>query len=199
MADLHRYRQLIGRWPMIWDNTLYARGLKTQSYGGYPTYYPGKVKLCNLFEPLDVYRPAGFQNYSDGGHMYTNGAAASEVYRIKYATVADYEWNTAAYDPERSLWKVLCRLYGPACAEALLRFNNAYYAVFEACLGMEAAGAQAGYRKTVNRYLREMDDQIARISAALTESNPLIKELQNYRTAQQTWFEKLSRRSESTP
>jgi hypothetical protein len=24
MADLHRYKSLIGRWPMIWDNTLYA-------------------------------------------------------------------------------------------------------------------------------------------------------------------------------
>jgi len=193
MADLYRFRQLIGRWPMVWDNTLYARGLKAKSYGGYPTYYPGKVKLCNLFEPLDVYRPAGFQNFSDGGHMYTNGAAGSEVYRIKYATVADYEWNTADYDPERSLWKVLCRLYGPTCAEALLRFNNAYYEVYEACLGMEAMGQQAGYLKTGERYLKEMDDQITRISAALTGSNPLTKELRNYRNAQRGWFEKLSR------
>ena len=34
MADLNRYRSLIDRWPMIWDNTLYARNLETKRYGG---------------------------------------------------------------------------------------------------------------------------------------------------------------------
>ena len=192
MADLYRFKLLIGRWPMIWDNTLYARNLKSKRYGGYPTYYPGKVKLCNLFEPFDTYRPGNFQDYSDGGRMYTNGAAYSEVYRIKYATVADYEWNTAAYDPELALWKVLCRLYGPACAKELLLFNDAYYDVYEMCLGMEAEGAKAGYIKRGAKSLREMDDHIASISAALPGSNPLVNELQNYLTAQKKWYEKLT-------
>ena len=109
MADLHRYRDLIGRWPMLWDNTLYARNLETEVYGGYTTYYPGKVRMCNLFEPLDTDRPADFHELNDGRHMYVNGAAESEVYRIKFATVADYEWNTSAYIPELSLWKALVK------------------------------------------------------------------------------------------
>jgi hypothetical protein len=192
MADLYRFKLLIGRWPMIWDNTLYARYLKSKRYGGYPTYYPGKVKLCNLFEPFDTYRPDNFQNYSDSGRMYTNGAAYSEVYRIKYATVADYEWNTAAYDPELSLWKVLCRLYGPACAKELLLFNDAYYDVDEVCLKMEAEGANAGYIKRGDQSLRKMDELIAGISAALPGPGPLVKELQNYRQEQEKWFEQLS-------
>jgi hypothetical protein len=178
---------------MIWDNTLYARSLKRKRYGGYPTYYPGKVKLCNLFEPFDTYRPDSFQNYSDGGRMYTNGAADSEVYRIKYATVADYEWNTAAYDPELSLWKVLCRLYGPACAQEILHFNDAYFDVYEVCLGMEAQGAQAGFIERGANALRAMKDHLAAISAARPASDPLPGELQNYLTAQKNWFEKLSR------
>jgi hypothetical protein len=182
---------------MIWDNTLYARNLKSRRYGGYPTHYPGKVKLCNLFEPFDTYRPDNFQNYSDGGQMYTNGAAYSEVYRIKYATVADYQWNTAAYDPELSLWKVLCRLYGPACAKALLRFNNAYYEVYDTCLRIESEGAKAEVIKSGDKFLSAMDVHMATISAALPGPNPLVNELQNYLSTQKKWFEQLSRTAKS--
>jgi hypothetical protein len=197
MADLYRYQQLIGRWPMIWDNTLYARSLKSRRYGGYPAHYPGKVMLCNLFEPYDTYRPDSFQNYNDGRRMYTNGDAYSEVYKIKYATVADYEWNTAAYSPELSLWKVLCRLYGPACARQLLLFNNAYYEVYAACLAMESQGVKVEYIKRGNKFLREMDDHIAATAAALPESSQLLKELENFRKAQESWFNQLSQASGS--
>ena len=193
MADLYRYKGLIGRWPMIWDNTLYARSLKSRDYGGYPAHYPGKVKLCNLFEPFDTYRPDNFQNYSDHAQMYTNGSAYSEVYRIKYATVADYEWNTAAYDPELSLWKVLRRLYGEACAKELLRFNNAYYEVYDACLRMELEGVNPDYIKRGNKFLRSMDDHLATLSAALPGSKRLVNELSAYLNTQKKWFEKLSR------
>ncbi len=153
MADLHRYSSLIGRWPMIWDNTLYARNLETKRYGGYTTYYPGKVRMCNLFEPYDTYKPEDFQRYNDGRQIYTNGSAYSEVYKIKYATVADYEWNTAAYNPELSLWKVLYRTYGPVCAQKLIRFNDAYYSVYGICLRMEMEGAKDQYIKNGKNFL----------------------------------------------
>jgi len=197
MADLYRYKRLIGRWPMIWDNTLYARSATNRSYGGFPAHYPGKVKLCNLFEPFDTYRPDNFQNYSDGARMYTNGSAYSEVYRIKYATVADYEWNTAAYDPELSLWKVLCRLYGPACAKALLQFNNAYYEVYDACLRMASAGVNPDDIKRGRQCLRSMEDHLAALSAGLPGSKRLINELNGLLSKQKKWFEKLSGTSES--
>ena len=80
--------------------------------------------MCNLFEPYDTYRPAAFQEYNDGRQMYINGAAYSEVYKIKYATVADYQWNTAAYNPELALWKALTKTYGRPVAEKLLHFNK---------------------------------------------------------------------------
>jgi hypothetical protein len=56
--------------------------------------------------------------------MYVNGTAENEVYRFKFATVADYEWNTSAYTPELSLWKALVKAYGPACAKEVLFFNE---------------------------------------------------------------------------
>ena len=193
MADLHRYGTLIGRWPMIWDNTLYARNLETKRYGGYTTYYPGKVRMCNLFEPFDTDRPAGFQNYNDGRHMYTNGNAYSEVYKIKFATVADYEWNTANYNPELSLWKVLCSLYGTECARELVLFNEAYYGTYEACMRMESDEAKPAFIENGRLYSIEMDRRLERISRLLPTGDPLSSELATFRDRQKKRLEELSR------
>ena len=192
MADLHRYKSLIGRWPMIWDNTLYARNLETKRYGGYTTYYPGKVRMCNLFEPYHTYMPKDFQRYSHGRQMYTNGSADSEVYKIKYATVADYEWNTAAYNPELSLWKTLYQAYGPAVAEKLIRFSDTYYGLYGTCLRMELDGAKDEYIKNGQNFLTDLDNFLRDISQALPEDQPLLKELEKFRDKQKKRFEKLS-------
>ena len=192
MADLYRYKSLIGRHPMIWDNTLYARNLETKRYGGYTTYYPGKVRMCNLFEPYQTYKPKRFQQYNDGRQMYTNGSADSEVYRIKYATVADYAWNTAAYNPELSLWKVLCRTYGPAVAKKLIQFSDAYYGIYGTCLRLEDEGRQDSYITNGRRFLNDLDNFLLEISQALPENHSLIKELKNFRDKQKIRFEKLT-------
>jgi hypothetical protein len=178
---------------MIWDNTLYARNLETKRYGGYTTYYPGKVRMCNLFEPFDTDRPEGFHNYNDGRHMYTNGNAYSEVYKIKFATVADYEWNTAAYNPELALWKVLCSLYGTQGARELILFNEAYYGTFEACLRIESDGAKPVFIENGRLYSIEMDRRLERISRLLPTGHPLPSELTAFRDRQKKRFVQLSR------
>ena len=177
---------------MIWDNTLYARNLETKQYGGYTTYYPGKVRMCNLFEPHDTYKPKDFQRYNHDRQMYTNGSAYSEVYKIKYATIADYGWNTAAYNPELSLWKALSRTYGPAVAEKLIRFSDAYYGIYGICLRMELNGAKDEYIKYGKNFLTDLDIFLRDFSQALPENQPLLKELKNYRDKQKNRFEKLS-------
>jgi hypothetical protein len=192
-ADLYRYSALIGRRPMIWDNTLYARNIETKNYGGYTTHYPGKVRMCNLFEPYDTDRPAEFYIYNDGRHMYTNGDAYSEVYKIKYATVADYEWNTAAYNPELSLWKVLCRNYGPLCAKELLLFNDAYYNLYQICMRMEIEGLKDEFRRPGSVLLEELNARLARIAELLSEGHPLVAELEAFRNRQKDRFERLCR------
>jgi hypothetical protein len=191
-ADHHRYASLIGRQPMIWDNTLYARALEARGYGGYPTHYPGKTRLCNLFEPFDGYRPPGFHRLNDGRHMYTNAAADSEVYRIKYATVADFEWNTAAYDPERSLWKALCAAYGPRCAEALVYFNDAYYGLLDTSFQMELAGVREPFVSNGKGHLQNLEARLQDISRLLPEGHPLVKELEAFRDRQKRRYEKVT-------
>ncbi len=191
MADLQRYSALIGRRPMIWDNTLYARNLETKVYGGYTTHYPGKVRMCNLFEPFDGPRPATFHALNDGGHMYTNGEAGTEIFRIKYATVADYEWNSPAYSPELSLWKALVRHYGAACAKQLLLFNDAYYGLYDACMRMEKDGAAGKTALSGKRFLKDLESHLSAVVDALSDSHPLVRELGQFRDRQRSRFEAL--------
>ncbi|MGD8291547.1 MAG: beta-N-acetylglucosaminidase domain-containing protein [Desulfobacterales bacterium] len=192
MADLFRYMSLIGRPPMIWDNTLYARNLETSRYGGYTAHYPGKVRMCNLFEPYHTYRPIDFQRYNQGREMYTNGSAHSEVYKLKYATVADYQWNTAAYNPELSLWKILCQTYGSLVAEKLIRFSDAYYGIYGTCLRIETEGQRQPYLIDAKNFLSDLDNYLLDISRALPQGHPLVEELKKYGDRQQKRYEKLT-------
>lgn len=195
LADLRRFRNLIGRWPMFWDNTLYARNLETTVYGGYTAHYPGKVRLCNLFEPLDVDRPAGFHELNDGRHMYVNGAADSEVYRIKFATVADYEWNTSAYDAENSLWKALVRTFGaPAGAEAL-QFNDAYYGLYGIGMWMEREGVAGEHLRRGNAFLDRLQGSLESLQRQLPPDHALLGELQALYDRAKTRFERLARKN----
>lgn len=180
LADIERYRSLIGRNPMIWDNTLYARGLEG-IYGGYPAYYPGKIRLCNLFEPYDVMVPENFQNYVDGPHMYMNGAAFSEIYKIKYATVADFEWNTNNYDPEFSLWKSLVNRFGSETAKNLIVFSDAFYTIKEVVLHI---GKEKNPRllNKGDKYVKIIGDIYAVLEEQLKDNQKLLGELDNYKT-----------------
>lgn len=124
MADIRRYTDLIGRKPMLWDNTPYARESGSR-YGGFPALYPGKTVMCSLFEPYDIIVPKDFHNYIDD--IYSNGGGISERYKIKYPTFADFAWNNNAYDPNFSLYKTLVWLYGKDNAMKLLVFSDNYY------------------------------------------------------------------------
>jgi hypothetical protein len=199
MADLFRFKTLIQRWPMLWDNTLYARSLETNRYGGYATYYPEKARMCNLFEPYDTYKPKRFYLYSNGGHLYVNGYADSEIEKIKFATVADYEWYTAAYHPEKSLWKAMVRSFGEHVSRLLLYFNDAYYGLYSICMRMEFYDTNSEYLKEgveagIVRgrfYLKQLNQRLDDIVAALPSGHLLIDELERLRNRQKRRFVRL--------
>jgi hypothetical protein len=193
MADIRRYRSLIGRWPMVWDNTLYARSAASRTYGGYTAHYPGKVRMCNLLEPFDTYRPEGFHRYSSNGQIYTNGNAYRDTYKVKYATVADYQWNTSAYNPELSLWKVLSRTYGTACARQLLVFNDAYFGLYQICLRLQAEDSREAHIQQGNAFLKAMAGNLKQIDEASCAGQELLQELESLRDRQKRRFEKLTR------
>jgi len=125
VADIRRYTSYIEKKPMLWDNTPYARELEGGN-GGYPAHYPGKAVMCNLFEPYDIIVPDNFVDIMDS-HIYSNGETLKERWKIKYASFADFAWNTNSYDPDMSLFRVLISEFGKKGALKLLQFNDTYY------------------------------------------------------------------------
>ncbi len=177
-ADIKRYADLCGRDPMLWDNSLYARSLEG-IYGGYPSMYPGKIKLCNLFEPWDVILPDDYAASSP--HFYSNGCPNTEIFKIKYATLADYQWNPSAYDPDRSLWKVLLVMFGKENAWGLMSFSQKYYFVLEKVITLEQQQEENNsVAKGAQIALRELQTILQDISPSLTTKNPaLLDELKD--------------------
>jgi hypothetical protein len=177
MADIFRYKQLIGRYPMLWDNTLYARSL-SGNYGGYPAYYPDKIRLCNIFEPLDISVPANFSQYNDGPGMYVNGDAASDCYKIKFMTVADFEWNNAAYNADFSLWKALYKTYGKENALKLLTFNDDYYALMQLIARIDAGqGTEKDNKTAGDALVKDLTAVFSDLAKVLEVEKKLILEL----------------------
>jgi len=174
--DFERYTQLIGRKPMIWDNTLYARSLQSK-YGGYAALYPGKVRMCNIFEPYDVALPENFYQYIDGPHMYVNGSSSSEIYKIKYSTVADFEWNNSKYHPDLSLWKTLLSSFGKEQAIQLLEFNDAYYGLMDVCMKIEEGRISNRLTKQGNTFAEKLHILYSSLSGELKKSPKLVEEL----------------------
>jgi hypothetical protein len=172
---------------------LYARNIETPVYGGYATHYPGKVRMCNLFEPLDVERPAEFHATTHGRRLYANGTADTELYRIKYATVADWAWNTGAYVPERALWKALVRAYGIAAAGEALGFNDGYYGLVQVCMQAESGTILPEEAARCGRgWVQRLEAHLASLRRLLPDGHRLPEELaghlerQNARLAQAT-------------
>lgn len=174
--DFEKYTGLIGRKPMIWDNTLYARALESD-YGGYAALYPGKVRMCNLFEPYDVYVPENFYQYVDGPHMYVNGSASSEFYKIKFTTVADFEWNNNAYHPDLSLYKALLALFGKDIARQLLEFNDAYYGLTDICMKIEEGSISNRLSKQGELFSEKLHILYSNLSGNLKNNRKLVEEL----------------------
>jgi len=161
MADIKRYTDLIGRKPMLWDNSPYARELSGQ-YGGYPSLYPGKAVMCSLFEPFDIIVPDSFSTYMDD-HIYINGYGFSERYMIKYPTFADFAWNNKAYDPDFSLYKTLIWLYGKENAMKLLEFNDNYFklvAIWAEIKNTKQASKEEETYKISDKQKKEVDNYI---------------------------------------
>jgi len=197
IADIRRYSNLIGRKPMLWDNSPYAREL-TGAYGGYPALYPGKSVMCSLFEPYDVIVPKDFYKYMDKD-IYSNGGGFSERYMIKYPTFSDFAWNNNAYNPDLSLYKTLLWLYGKENAMKLLQFNDSYFKLVsiwaEIKNGKEISKEEKEYivsekqKAEANIYIKEINNYFKLLSKSI-KNERLLKELEKEKTNLLNSYEK---------
>lgn len=173
---------LLGRGPLLWDNTVYAH----RSRYGYDPRHP------NYF--LDTFAtryPADFPERVPG--ISYNWSIRDPISLVAGINTADYMWNPKAYDPERSLRRALAMVAGPDCVDDLLAIRELYYQIFDAVTGgllaqeahsvAEAASKLSGLVESVGQrssnedFVKALSGRVARVQRMAGAARPVIEAL----------------------
>jgi hypothetical protein len=102
-------RNLAGRVPFLWDNTIYS-------------HHP--FTTTPLFTAYENAFPPDFHIRTAGNGMYLNGDLASEDMKVAAITANDFWWNPSSYNPAVSLRTAMENMYGIESAPLLQAFGE---------------------------------------------------------------------------
>ncbi len=161
--DVDYIERLLGRCPMLWDNTVYAH----RSRYGYDPRHPHY-----FFDTFQTKYPSDFPRRSPG--ITYNWAAGSWIALVGAINTADYLWNPEAYDPERSLRRALAVVAGEDFVQTLLDIREAYYAIFDAVTAQAAGVGQVAEVAAASKRLEGLAARLDRCP-----NRELAREVQN--------------------
>jgi hypothetical protein len=176
-ADINRYIAYAGGQPVFMDNSMQIFTPWGQ-YAGNDPYYPGKIRLYNIFEPFGNAEIREYFSKLDTTLFFINQSANSEIDIIRLATAADFVWNATAYSKDFSLWKVLQSRYGAETSRELIRYADKYGLMLEVLLKMKVSGQITRNLKSGQQILADLNQLIASIGEGLGSNHRLVKELQ---------------------
>ena len=99
-------------------------------------------------------------------------------------TVADFEWNTNAYNADYSLWKALYTSFGNETAKELLLFNDKFYELVEYCKRLESEGKSDALISKTNNIVEELNRINEVLQKELTENKTLAGEIETFKNEQ---------------
>ena len=103
-------KNLNGRIPFLWDNTIYSHN----AFISTPMFSAWKNDFTSDFNTATA-----------GNGIFVNGDANSEDSKASTVTVNDYMWNSKNYSPKNSINNAMNRIYGKENAALLLDFKDA--------------------------------------------------------------------------
>jgi hypothetical protein len=177
-ADLQRMKHYLKKMPVYWDNSVLTIS-RNMNMPEYYYHYPGKVRLYNIFEPYDNNNIEFIIENIDKEQIFFNGTVTSELDLIKFATIADFSWNTKTYDPDLSLWKILLSRYGLEAAKVLIFINDEYFSLKEIIINLNSAGLSQKLLKRGENIINNLNTELKKLASMLGESHPLTVELRN--------------------
>ncbi|HAF27678.1 MAG TPA: hypothetical protein DCG75_01400 [Bacteroidales bacterium] len=177
-AEHFRINEIIGHSPALFDNSLLAKDQRLNT-DYLKSYYAGKIRTMSFFEPYNLQTVS----YQANAKTILNTNQLSELNTIRILTASNYFWNTASYNPDKSLWIVLNKLYGRENAIKLLKFNDSYYGLKEICQKIESDGSQfkniriaRNFETELIKYAQELENSIDD-KVLLSEINKLKTEI----------------------
>jgi hypothetical protein len=175
-ADFKRYIDYAKRKPVFMDNSMLISSPRGHYNGAFP-YLSGKIRLYNLFEPFINTGIRDHLNQLDSTLLWMNNPAASEIDVIRLSTAADFMWNARDYDPDYSLWKVLCSRYGAEAARALIHYADQYSLLLEIELKLMRNEPIPRNLKNLQTDLLGLDSVIRDLKRILKNSDPLLRDI----------------------
>ena len=176
-VDIERYTSFMGPSPVFMDNSMLVSSQWGQ-FGGSDHYYPGKIRLFNIFEPFMNTEISEHFLKLDSTLFIVNQPVNAEIDVIRLATAADFLWNAKTYSKDYALWKVLMSRYGADNARELIIFADRYSLMLEVILKLEMKSQIARNIKSGQQVMTELTSLVAKISESLGSQNKLVKELQ---------------------
>jgi hypothetical protein len=177
-ADIERYALCNGERPVFLDNSMLISSEHGHYNGSYP-YFPGKIRLYNIFEPFDNEDMRDYFSRIDTTIYLVNYSPKTEIDIIRLATAADFMWNAKSYSKEGALWRVLMTRYGTFNARMLLNYADKYGLVLEVLLRLEQKNSIARNYKNGLQLLADLTSLVGALGESLGSQNSLVKELQH--------------------
>ncbi len=180
-ADIERFGSFSGRKPVFLDNSMLISSEKGR-YNGNDPYYPGKIRLYNIFEPFGNEEMRDYFSMLDTTVYLLNYAPGCEIDVIRLATAADFMWNAGSYSEEGSLWRVLMTRYGAVNARMLLKYADKYGQAMEILLRLNQKNAIARNYKNGLQIIADLTSLVGSLGESLGSQHKLVKELQQLNT-----------------
>ncbi len=175
-ADIRRFTDVYGTRPVFLDNSMQIF-TPWAHYAGNDPWYPGKLRLYNIFGP---YGHADIREYFsklDTSLFIVNLAPVSEISIIRLATAADFMWNAAVYSEELSLWKVLQSRYGAQVARDLVTYADKYAQMLEMLAKQKSVKQTPRNLRSEQQILAELRLLVIAVGDRLGPDYGLVKEL----------------------
>jgi len=179
-AEYYRISDIVGTNPILYDNSL-IESEKRFSTEFIKAYYAGKLRTLSLFEPYNLKAFDDFYKQTNERKILLNTEEFSELNTVRILTASNYYWNTKSYDPDKSLWIVLNKLYGRDNAINLIYFNDAYYGLKEICIKIEMNGLQYKNLRIAKKFETEMQKYIQELQKGV-DNDSLLKEIEELKT-----------------
>ncbi len=176
-ADIERFAQCMGGKPVFLDNSMLMSSEQGGFNGSYP-WYPGKIRLYNVFEPFGNEEIRDYLSRLDTTIYFLNYPPKSEIDIIRLATAADFMWNAKSYSEESSLWRVLMTRYGVVNARMLLNYADKYGLVLEVLLRLDQKNSIARNYKNGLQIIADLTSLVGVLGESLGSQHMLVKELQ---------------------
>ena len=144
--------------------------------GSYYSLYAGRALTGSLFDGFNT-KMIGITPEMLNYECLFDLENFTELNLIRLLSSLDYLWNSSAYNPTFSSWKVLVKLYGKETAQSLVLFNDAYYRLNSTIIDLDKLGFNQRISKNGEYLISELNKYWDKITTDLASHTSLLNDL----------------------